>query len=132
MHRSARVALRPTAGQRRRLFGLLVSAGDVWACVLQVNWWRRRRQAERGPADAVEDEVEVAVELFADTPDAEAAQDFMGWGGIADQRGDVRAAGVGKLDRDPPDTAGGTRDQHPLAEQQAGNLPATAARSGRR
>ncbi|WP_200215166.1 RNA-guided endonuclease InsQ/TnpB family protein [Micromonospora coerulea] len=32
-----------TAGQRRRCFGLLRSAGDVWACVLEVNAWRRRR-----------------------------------------------------------------------------------------
>jgi IS605 OrfB family transposase len=45
VHRTARVALRPTAGQQRRLFGLLVSAGDVWACVLEANWWRRHRQA---------------------------------------------------------------------------------------
>ncbi|WP_406040841.1 transposase [Micromonospora sp. NBC_00898] len=42
-HRTARVALRVTAGQRRRCFGLLRSAGDVWACVLEVNAWRRRR-----------------------------------------------------------------------------------------
>ncbi|WP_407937790.1 RNA-guided endonuclease InsQ/TnpB family protein [Micromonospora viridifaciens] len=33
-----------TSGQRRRCFGLLRSAGDVWACVLEVNAWRRRRQ----------------------------------------------------------------------------------------
>ncbi|MEH0841815.1 transposase [Micromonospora sp. CPCC 205711] len=32
-----------TAGQRRRCFGLLRSAGDVWACALEVNSWRRRR-----------------------------------------------------------------------------------------
>ncbi|MFU8855324.1 hypothetical protein ACNAW0_30840, partial [Micromonospora sp. SL1-18] len=32
-----------TAGKRRRCFGLLRSAGDVWACVLEVNAWRRRR-----------------------------------------------------------------------------------------
>ncbi|RZU76110.1 putative transposase [Micromonospora kangleipakensis] len=44
MHRTARVALRVTAGQRRRCFGLLRSAGDVWACVLEVNAWRRRRR----------------------------------------------------------------------------------------
>ncbi|WP_319461846.1 transposase [Micromonospora sp. RTP1Z1] len=43
MHRTARVALRVTPGQRRRCFGLLRSAGDVWACVLEVNAWRRRR-----------------------------------------------------------------------------------------
>ncbi|WP_231929623.1 RNA-guided endonuclease InsQ/TnpB family protein [Micromonospora inositola] len=35
--------MRATAGQRRRCFGLLRSAGDVWACVLEVNAWRRRR-----------------------------------------------------------------------------------------
>jgi hypothetical protein len=45
VHRTARVTLRPTSGQRRRLFGLLTSAGDVWACVLEANWWRRYRQA---------------------------------------------------------------------------------------
>ncbi|MGN9805083.1 RNA-guided endonuclease InsQ/TnpB family protein [Micromonospora sp. L32] len=33
-----------TSGQRRRCFGLLRSAGDVWACVLEVNAWRRRRR----------------------------------------------------------------------------------------
>ncbi|WP_319458705.1 transposase [Micromonospora sp. RTP1Z1] len=33
-----------TPGQRRRCFGLLRSAGDVWACVLEVNAWRRRRR----------------------------------------------------------------------------------------
>ncbi len=43
VHRTARVAVRVTAGQRRRCFGLLRSAGDVWACVLEVNAWRRRR-----------------------------------------------------------------------------------------
>src|SRR5260370_19187809 len=42
--RTARVGLRVTAGQRERCFGLLRSAGDVWACVLEVNGWRRRRQ----------------------------------------------------------------------------------------
>jgi IS605 OrfB family transposase len=44
VYRTARVGLRLTAGQRRRCFGLLRSAGDVWACVLEVNWWRRHRQ----------------------------------------------------------------------------------------
>jgi hypothetical protein len=44
VHRTARIGLRTTAAQRRRCFGLLRSAGDVWACVLEANWWRRRRQ----------------------------------------------------------------------------------------
>ncbi|MEU4712783.1 transposase [Micromonospora purpureochromogenes] len=44
VHRTARVAVRVTPGQRRRCFGLLRSAGDVWACVLEVNLWRRRRR----------------------------------------------------------------------------------------
>ena len=44
VHRTARCGLRVTAGQRRRLFGLLRSAGDVWCCVLELNAWRRRRQ----------------------------------------------------------------------------------------
>lgn len=43
VYRTARVGVRVTAGQRRRCFGLLRSAGDLWACVLEVNWWRRRR-----------------------------------------------------------------------------------------
>jgi transposase len=44
VYRTARAGLRLTRGQRRRLIGLLVSAGDVWACVLEVNGWRRARQ----------------------------------------------------------------------------------------
>ena len=43
VYRTARVGLRLTRGQRRRLIGLLVSAGDVWACVLELNAWRRAR-----------------------------------------------------------------------------------------
>ncbi len=31
-------------GQRRRLLALLAAGGDVWACVLEVNAWRRARQ----------------------------------------------------------------------------------------
>src|SRR5258708_2484392 len=44
VYRTARAGLRATRGQRRRLVGLLVAAGDVWACVLEVNAWRRARQ----------------------------------------------------------------------------------------
>ncbi|MFG2057627.1 RNA-guided endonuclease InsQ/TnpB family protein [Micromonospora sp. NPDC048930] len=44
VYRTGRVALRVTSGQRRRCFGLLRSAGDVWACVLEVNTWRRHRR----------------------------------------------------------------------------------------
>jgi putative transposase len=44
VYRTARAGLRVTLGQRRRLVGLLVSAGDVWACVLEINGWRRARQ----------------------------------------------------------------------------------------
>jgi hypothetical protein len=44
VHRTARAGLRVTRGQRRRLLGLLVSAGDVWAAVLELNAWRRARQ----------------------------------------------------------------------------------------
>jgi putative transposase len=44
VHRTARIALRLTPGQRRRCFGLLRSAGDVWACVLEANAWRRHRR----------------------------------------------------------------------------------------
>ncbi|MET7399323.1 transposase [Dactylosporangium sp. NPDC005572] len=42
--RTARVGLRLTGAQRDRCFGLLRSAGDVWACVLELNAWRRRRR----------------------------------------------------------------------------------------
>ena len=40
VHRTARAGLRVTAAQRGRLFGLLRSAGDVWACVLERNQFR--------------------------------------------------------------------------------------------
>ncbi|MFB9334694.1 RNA-guided endonuclease InsQ/TnpB family protein [Actinoplanes octamycinicus] len=43
MLRTARVGLRLTRGQRNRCFGLLRAAGDVWACILEINSWRRRR-----------------------------------------------------------------------------------------
>src|SRR5262245_24557577 len=42
--RTARAGLRLTRGQRRRLTGLLVAAGDMWCCVLELNAWRRARQ----------------------------------------------------------------------------------------
>jgi len=45
VHRTARIALRTTPAQRRRCFGLLRSAGDVWACVLELNAIRRHRGA---------------------------------------------------------------------------------------
>ena len=44
MYRTARAGLRTTAGQRRRVLGLLAAAGGVWACTLEVNAWRRARQ----------------------------------------------------------------------------------------
>jgi hypothetical protein len=43
MHRTARAGLRVTQAQRG-LLGLLASGGDVWACVLELNAWRRARQ----------------------------------------------------------------------------------------
>lgn len=43
VHRTARVALRVSAAQRRRCLSQLRSAGDVWACVLELNELRRRR-----------------------------------------------------------------------------------------
>jgi hypothetical protein len=42
--RTARAGLRVTRAQRRRLLSLLVSGGDVWACVLELNAWRQARQ----------------------------------------------------------------------------------------
>jgi IS605 OrfB family transposase len=47
VHRTARCGLRASTAQRRRLFGLLVSAGDVWACVLELNAFRRHQRKER-------------------------------------------------------------------------------------
>jgi len=44
VYRTARCGLRATRGQRRRLWGLLRSTGDVWCCLLEVNSWRRHRQ----------------------------------------------------------------------------------------
>jgi putative transposase len=44
VYRTARAGLRVTRGQRRRVIGLLVSAGDVLACVLELGAWRRARQ----------------------------------------------------------------------------------------
>src|SRR5258708_9494024 len=43
-YRAARAGLRLTKARRRRLLALLVAAGDVWACVLELNAWRRARQ----------------------------------------------------------------------------------------
>ena len=37
VHRTARIALRTTAGQRRRCFELMVASGDVWAWVIECN-----------------------------------------------------------------------------------------------
>jgi hypothetical protein len=37
VYRTARAGLRLTRGQRRRLIGLLISAGDAWACILELN-----------------------------------------------------------------------------------------------
>src|SRR5712691_11045644 len=37
VHRTARIALRTTRAQRRRSYGLLRSAGDVWAWVIDCN-----------------------------------------------------------------------------------------------
>ncbi len=37
VHRCARIALRTTTAQRRRLFAQLVAGGDVWAWVLALN-----------------------------------------------------------------------------------------------
>jgi transposase len=43
VHRTARIGLRLTHAQQQRCFGLLRSAGDIWACLLEINAWRRRR-----------------------------------------------------------------------------------------
>jgi IS605 OrfB family transposase len=44
VYRTARVGLRVTSGQRRRLLGLLIAAGDVWAALIDMNRERLRRQ----------------------------------------------------------------------------------------
>jgi IS605 OrfB family transposase len=45
VHRTARIRLRLTRRQARRCYGLLRSAGDVWAWLLDTNW-RRHQQGE--------------------------------------------------------------------------------------
>jgi putative transposase len=45
LFRTARIELRVTPAQRRRLFGLLGSGGDVWAALREVNRIRFRRHA---------------------------------------------------------------------------------------
>ncbi len=44
VYRTARCGLRVTCHQRRRLSGLLRSAGDVWCCVVDLNRWRSQRR----------------------------------------------------------------------------------------
>jgi len=45
LHRSARIALRTTPAQARRLFGLLRSGADVWAALIDLNAARAARGA---------------------------------------------------------------------------------------
>src|SRR5258707_13866696 len=45
VHRTCRVGVRTTRGQRERCYGLLRSAGDIWACVVELNHWRWRHPA---------------------------------------------------------------------------------------
>jgi len=45
LFRTARIELRVTPAQRRRLFAMLRSGGDVWAALIEVNRVRFRRQA---------------------------------------------------------------------------------------
>jgi IS605 OrfB family transposase len=47
--RTARVGLRPTRGQARRLYGLLRAGGDVWAALIELN----RERARGGAAPVV-------------------------------------------------------------------------------
>lgn len=63
VHRTARVELRVTPAQRERCFGLLRSAGDVWAVLLQANRWRRQ-----GGASALVGYQELCRELAAAGP----------------------------------------------------------------
>lgn len=43
VHRTARIRLRTTPAQRRRCYGRLLAAGDVWAACLDMNRWRLQR-----------------------------------------------------------------------------------------
>jgi len=49
VHRTARIALRTTPAQRRRCYGLLRSAGDVWAWVIDCNRALREWHCPRWP-----------------------------------------------------------------------------------
>lgn len=44
-YRTARIRLRCTPAQARKAFGLLRSAGDVWAALIELNQVRFRRRA---------------------------------------------------------------------------------------
>src|SRR5829696_29294 len=79
-------------------------------------------KAERGPPDSVDDQIEVAGEGLDDVGRAEPAKELLRRDRVAHQCGDVGAALAGELDRDPPDAAGGARDQHALAEYEAADL----------
>src|SRR5689334_25412002 len=74
---------------------------------------------EGGTADAVDDDIELTVEMLGDSRGAEAAHQLAGRGGIADKRGDISAARLGELDRHAPDSASGASDQYALAKHQA-------------
>src|SRR5262245_37400421 len=69
-------------------------------------------EPERGTADAVDDDIELTGEMLGDSRGAEAAHQLAGCGRIAYQRGDMRAARMGELDRHPPDSAGRAGDQY--------------------
>jgi hypothetical protein len=43
VHRTARIRLRLTRRQARRCYGLLRSAADVWAWLLDTNWQRHQQ-----------------------------------------------------------------------------------------
>jgi hypothetical protein len=79
-------------------------------------------EPERGTAHAADDDIEVAAETLHDSRGAQPAQQRPGSGGVADQRGDISAAGPGQLDRHPADPAGRPGDQHAPAEQQPPDL----------
>jgi len=85
-------------------------------------------KAEGLAPDAVDDQVEVAGDALDDFGSAETAKELLRCRALAHQCCDVGAALAGELDREPPDAAGCTRDQHALAEHQASDLECSQRR----
>ncbi|GAA4960842.1 hypothetical protein GCM10025331_60080 [Actinoplanes utahensis] len=123
VHRTARLGLRLTRGQRRRCFGLR-SAGDVWACVLEVNDWRRH------PGDKpVAGYQELCRLLAASGPGTFAELDAAG-AVVTHRRAGRHLPGVGPARRDPRrhTAAGSVGPRRPAPPPMVGSRSPTPVR----